>query len=205
MLEVRRTTRANLPSRYTFSLVSEPPPKTPIASRPYFRCTTRMPEVIVSSACVPVGRHQLAGRIAHQRRDQAFGMRQRLACREALHAEGAGVDGKVRIAGDRQRPVRRRTGEQTALKRAVGAVGANRTGLGRGSSVELRIRHVLRHRPSRSAVSPDACKPSATVAGGGPTVAPIGAVLLRETRRPPVIRVRCDGPVRWPSRYPTKL
>ena len=44
---MRSATRANLPSRYAFSLVKPPPPNTPTASRPCAICISR---IVVSAA-----------------------------------------------------------------------------------------------------------------------------------------------------------
>lgn len=41
MLDVPSATRANLPSRYDFSLVRDPPPNTPTESAPYKFCARR--------------------------------------------------------------------------------------------------------------------------------------------------------------------
>ena len=93
---------------------------------------------------IPVGRDQLAGGVADERRDQTFGMRQRLAGGEALRAERASVHREVRVAGNRDAAILGGRGEHAALERAVWAVRPNRTCDG---AVDLRNRHVAPTRP----------------------------------------------------------
>ena len=80
MLAVPSTTRANLPSRYAFSLVSPPPPNTPTASAPCSARVRASPAATRSSASGqlaersgPPGRSRSSGPVSRAARASSAG------------------------------------------------------------------------------------------------------------------------------------
>ena len=89
---------------------------------------------------LPAGWHQLTGGISHERRDEAIWMRQRVAGGEAFEAERAGVDGKLRVASDRQRadPARGERAAHIGMRNTDSACAPRRLSRGGGVIVSER-------------------------------------------------------------------
>ena len=85
MCRVPSATRANLPIRYAFSVVSDAPPYTATASGPYFSCISRSRRAVKSSASSHAAARKPSGG-AHQRIEQPVRM---VRLQITLHALGA--------------------------------------------------------------------------------------------------------------------
>ena len=100
MFAVRSATRANLPRTYAFSLVNDPPPNTPTASRPD-ASVNALERLCDTIECNIPGRFDEAtvGR-PDERRRQPVGMSEWRTRRPAFHAEAAFVDRKPGVADE---------------------------------------------------------------------------------------------------------